>query len=319
MRKKTTEEFKKEVFDLEGDLYTVKSNYESSSKKIIMSHNECGMEYSVSPNSFLKGRRCPNCNGNKAKQKTTESYKKEVYELVNDEYTVLGEYINRPTPILMRHNKCGREYKVSPGNFLYSSRCVQCYYEDSRLDIEVVTENISKHLGTSYKLVSEYKGADNKVDLLHRDCGKVTSVRYTDIIQHHSGCKYCNKSRGEEYVESFLTSKGIKFEEQKKFKDLKNIHQLSYDFYLPEYDILIEYQGTQHFIPKTFGNITKEEAIIRLKKQQVNDKIKRDYATTKGYTLIEPTYKLDNYTKVYNFLEEQFTLLEVKQGILNLN
>lgn len=319
MRRKTNEEFLEEVYHLVKEEYTVLTEYELSSKKLLMRHNVCGKEYQVRPNLFLKGGRCPYCHGNNAKHKTTEQYKKEVYDLVGDEYSVLEDYINRATPILMKHNKCGREYKVSPGNFLYRSRCIECYYDSIRLTIDEITDSIKEHLGVSYSLVSEYTGASNKVELLHKDCNKKFKVRYTDIIQRHSGCPYCKKSRGEEYIESYLIEKGIKYVEQKKFDELTNIFQLSYDFYLPEYNILIEYQGKQHFEPITFGGITLELAEERFKKQKHNDKLKKEFAIDKGYILWEPNYKIDTYPKLKKYMDNQFMLLEVTQGTTNLD
>lgn len=314
MRKKTHKEFIKEVYNLVGTEYTILTEYELSSKKLLIRHNKCNTEYWVRPNLFLKGGRCPNCNGNKAKHKTTTQYKKEVFDLVGDEYTVLEDYINRATPILMRHNKCGREYKVSPGNFLYRSRCIECYYQSKRLTPQEIDSNIKEHLGSNYKLVSDYNGAGNKVELLHKDCNKTFEVRYTDIIQHHSGCPYCKKSRGEEYIETYLKENNIRYEEQKKFEGLVNIFQLSYDFYLPDYNILIEYQGEQHFKPKTFGGIPKELAQDRFKRQQNNDNIKKKFAKENNYTLWEPTYKINSYSKMKCYLDEKFSLIEVKQG-----
>lgn len=319
MKRKTNKEFLEEVYTLVKEEYTVLTEYELSGKKLLMRHNTCGKEYQVKPNLFLKGRRCPYCNGNKATHKTTEQYKKEVYDLVGEEYSVLDDYINRSTPILMRHNICGREYKVSPSNFLYRSRCIKCYYDSTRLTLREVNSSIKEHLGITYTLVSEYKGSESKVELLHKDCNKKFKVRYTDIIQHHSGCPYCGKSRGEDYIESYLLEKGIKYIEQNKFSDLVNIFQLSYDFYLPEYNILIEYQGEQHFIPKTFGGVTKEQANKRFDKQKYNDNLKKNFAINNGYSLWEPDYKLNTYSKVSKYLDNKFMLLEVKQGTTNQN
>ena len=51
---------------------------------------------------------------------------KDVYSLVGDEYTVLGNYINNKTKILMIHNKCGYQWDVQPAHFLNGSRCPKC-------------------------------------------------------------------------------------------------------------------------------------------------------------------------------------------------
>ena len=70
--------------------------------------------------------------GSGSKKKTTEEFKQEVYNLVKDEYTVLGEYINSREKILMRHNICNKEFMIVPNNLLnFNSRCPNCNYDHS--------------------------------------------------------------------------------------------------------------------------------------------------------------------------------------------
>jgi len=124
LKKKSTEEFKKEVYDLVGDEYTVLGEYKGNMKYILIKHNKCGNEYKTYPNTFLSGKRCLICSG--LKKKSTEEFKKEVYNIVNDEYTILGEYINNNTKIEILHNKCGNKYYVRPSDFLQNKRCPYC-------------------------------------------------------------------------------------------------------------------------------------------------------------------------------------------------
>jgi len=305
MRRKTNEEFVAEVFALVGNEYTLLEEYALSSVPMGIKHNKCGHSYKARPNAFLKGGRCPNCYGNKAKQKTTEQFKKEVYELVGDDYTILGEYINRSTKIGIRHNSCGREYEVEPGNFLFRSRCIVCYHNTLRLTAQEAASKVRSALGDGYRIVSEYVSLQHKTSLKHLDCGNVFKVRLTDVIQKKSSCPHCSQSSGEAYVASYLKAKGIPYEYHKKFDDLRDKAQLSYDFYLPDYNMFIEYQGTQHFFAKTFGGISKEKAEQNLILQQYHDKLKKEYAEANGYLLLTPTYKLDTYEMVIEYLDEK--------------
>ena len=73
------------------------------------------------------------------------------------------------------------------------------------------------------------------------------------------------------------------FEEQKKFP---NLGKLSYDFWLPKSQTLIEYQGAQHYEPiNCFGGEEKYKIQIE------HDRLKREYALKNNYTLIEISYK----------------------------
>jgi hypothetical protein len=83
------------------------------------------------------------------------------------------------------------------------------------------------------------------------------------------------------------------------FKKMSKIHRelktytpeekkLSYDFYLPDINTLIEYQGLQHSKPYNFGaDLNEEDTQDRFKKQKVHDKLKKEYAKKNGYNLVE--------------------------------
>ena len=123
-KKKTTQDFKQEVFDLVGDEYLVIGAYKNTMSKIEMIHQTCGEIYQVVPSSFLSGHRCLTCSG--CKKKTTQDFKQEVFDLVGDEYLVIGTYKNNRSKIEMIHQTCGEIYQVAPSKFLTGRRCPKC-------------------------------------------------------------------------------------------------------------------------------------------------------------------------------------------------
>ena len=142
--KVTTEIYKKKVYNLVKEEYTVLGEYVNSSTKIRMRHNKCGCEYEVKPNTFISGHRCPNCY--RSEKYTTLEFKRKIYDLVKDRYTMLSEYINSNTKIKMKHNICGTEYEVLPFNFLNGNRCPKCSLQLKRsLPEEVVAFFVSKY------------------------------------------------------------------------------------------------------------------------------------------------------------------------------
>ena len=101
--------------------------YITSKTPIRMRHNTCGYEWdTTTPASFIyKNSRCPECSKNKSSV-TTDEFKQEVYDLVGDEYTVDGEYVNIRTKIPIIHNVCGTRWMVRPNDFKQGSRCPKC-------------------------------------------------------------------------------------------------------------------------------------------------------------------------------------------------
>lgn len=69
----------------------------------------------------------PSCNiCNPQPKRTHEEFVNELYSLVGNEYTILNKYINSKTKVLLRHEKCGNEYLVTPPSFLSGNRCPYC-------------------------------------------------------------------------------------------------------------------------------------------------------------------------------------------------
>lgn len=93
----------------------------------------------------------------------------------------------------------------------------------------------------------------------------------------------CVLSYGEEEIANLLTKNNIVFEKQKSFPDLKYKNLLRYDFYLPDNNLVIEYNGKQHYKPiKYYGG---EESFII---SQERDRIKKEYCLNNniGYLVI---------------------------------
>lgn len=94
-----------------------------------------------------------------------------------------------------------------------------------------------------------------------------------------------NMSSGEKAIKEWLIEQGIKYEYNKTFDDCRNKQYLVFDFFLPQHDVLIEYDGVHHFEPCLFGD-RKETAEEMLEMTQEHDKIKDEYAEESGYKMI---------------------------------
>ena len=189
MKKKTHEQFLKEVYELVKDEYTVLTEYINCHTKIKIKHNKCNHIYEVKPNDFQQGHRCPHCKNNN-KRKSHEHFLKEVYELVKDEYTVINSYINCRTKIKIKHNKCNHIYTVLPTDFLQGYRCPYCNSSkgEKRIEKWLIENNLD--FKTQYK----FKDCKYKRQLpfdfkLEDTSGKIILIEY-DGIQHFKECWY---------------------------------------------------------------------------------------------------------------------------------
>lgn len=123
------------------------------------------------------------------KKKTHEEFVKEVYDLVGDEYSVLGEYIGANTHILMKHNTCNHEWDIKPSNFLSGKRCPECNHPTYDIN---KARKLFKKVGFTL-LATEYTGIFDNMPYIcdtHPDLG-IQYASLTGINQGHTNCPKC--------------------------------------------------------------------------------------------------------------------------------
>lgn len=124
-----------------------------------------------------------------------------------------------------------------------------------------------------------YINSSTKVEIV---CPKHGSFFQSPNNHYKYGCPKCYRSLGEEKVAALLSENNIKFEEQKKFPDCVDKAELPFDFFLPEFNTCIEYQGEQHFKPvKWFGG---EDGFKYTKR---HDDIKKKFCEKNNIKLIQ--------------------------------
>jgi very-short-patch-repair endonuclease/glutathione peroxidase-family protein len=115
------------------------------------------------------------------------------------------------------------------------------------------------------------------------------------------------KWKGPEKIKEVLNNFGISYKEEKKYPDCKDINPLPFDFYLSEFDLLIEYDGGQHFeIVDGWGGEEKFEETQR------HDEMKDKYAADNGIKLLRiPYWDYENIEEIIlNKLDEISGILE---------
>lgn len=152
-----------------------------------------------------------------------------------------------------------------------------------KLPLEEAQNRLKEAFDTEYEIIPDkYQGWSRKALIRHTLCGKIFSAQPRDLLYHsHCPC-YTINSKGELKIKEVLDKYGIKYEQQKR---LENIKKAPYDFYLPDFNLLIEFQGRQHYESvKVFGG-EKQFA-----NQQEIDKRKKQIAHEAGIELLEISY-----------------------------
>lgn len=296
---KTPREFEDEIRAMVGEEYTFIDEYSGSTKKMSVRHNVCGEVYVVTPTNFQQGRRCPRC----SYKKSNDQFIKEVYRIVEDEYVFLEEYSGAHDKVKCLHNVCGYIWDISPSNFINGGhRCPLCAGHATKTNEEFLSD-VYELVGDEYTFLEEYKGTRVKIKVKHNSerCGnRVFEVRPSHFTSSRSRCPYCNESKGERKISSYLVNNNLYFKQQYIFTDCRNILPLPFDFALLDSSgnprMMIEYDGIQHFEPvEYFGG---EE---NLKKVRKRDDIKEAYCTDNDIELLRiPYWDYDNIEEILN-------------------
>lgn len=125
------------------------------------------------------------------------------------------------------------------------------------------------------------------------DCGNICEVLSQYLLNGHvSSCGCMTTSKGEEKIKELLELNNINFISEKifstcKFKDTN--YPAYFDFYVDN-KYIIEYDGIQHFKPRTFNNISQEKALENFVKVQEHDNYKNQWCKENNIPLIRIPY-----------------------------
>lgn len=148
---------------------------------------------------------------------------------------------------------------------------------------------------------------DGYIDTLHhanfkcKICGYEWHTLPLSVIKGRC-CPKCNISQGEKRISKVLDSLNIHYETEYSFYDCKDIRNLRFDFYLPNYNTCIEYDGEQHFKPVRFDkNNSRGTPQERFEKTKYRDELKNNYCKNNNITLIRIPYTdFDNIESILN-------------------
>ncbi len=253
-------------------------------------------EWRVTPGNILYGYGCPKCAGNI--KRTQKEYIEELSK-INPNIEVQEEYINANTPILHKCKIHNIQWFIMPSSALKGCGCIKCGKEkisekNKRTHEEYVEE--LKNVNPNIICLEAY--IDSNTTILHKCLidGYEWKTIPSNILSGH-GCPKCNESKGEKQIGLWLNKYNIRYEKEKRFSDCCDIKSLPFDFYLPDYNYCIEYDGEQHFKPKEhFGGEEK------FKIQQKHDNIKNEFCKNNGISLLRISYKQNIEEELNNFL-----------------
>jgi very-short-patch-repair endonuclease len=214
---------------------------------------------------------------------------------------ILSKYKNSVTPVTIICPLHG-PFNQAPSKHMNGANCPTCAAIEQgmklRLTEEIVLERFYKTHGDRFDY-SEFifNGVDKPSTII---CKEHTSFITTPYLHEKgSGCPKCASTKGEREIMKHLDNLGVSYEIEKKFEDCKSIRQLRFDFYIEKHNLLIEFDGEQHFKPVRFGGLSIEDAERDFLKVKKYDKIKNKFAKDCGFKLIRiPSWKFKDIESI---------------------
>jgi hypothetical protein len=290
--KKTTQEFIKEAMNIHGDKYDYSLvDYKTAKDKVKIICNIHGL-FEQTPDSHInKKSNCQKCSGNK--KLTTEEFILKAKLIHGNKYDYsLVDYVNdsnKVNIICLEHGI----FIAKAGNHLRGDRCSMCTNNKKLTTEEFINKAKLIHGNKyNYSLVN-YTNQSKKITIICDKHGEFKQNPNNHL--NNNGCPICKESKGEKEIRNYLENNNIKFIPQYRFPDCKNILELPFDFYLPDYNICIEYNGRQHYEPINLWGGKKA-----LETQQLRDKIKMEYCRDNNIPLIIIKHSDKNIYKLIN-------------------
>lgn len=288
----------------------------TSDKKVWVICDYCGKKIEKSFSHYVDGRKninkdsCKDCKLLKKSETTLFDRQKLLYQKIQKSCFELGyELISKQEDI-----KCNTTYvdykcpkhgikQMRVSNLIIKRHCPDCNVENNKNKYKLSDDEVCFKIelcGGKWINVGGYINRYEKNLLITCPiCGEPFQTSFILFTQHGGQkCENCNTrlSIGENIIYKYLENSNIDFKYQHWFDDCRDINPLPFDFYLPKYNMCIEFDGRQHFEETNYFSYS-------LEKTQNHDFIKNKYCSDNNIQLIRINYK--DINNIEKFLKEK--------------
>ena len=257
--------------------------------------------------SHIIGSGCLKCSGRYSY--TTEEFLEMCKKVHADRYDYSQVvYIGNKSPIKIICKKHG-VFEQRPNNHLIGEGCNKCGKESMAYISRLTYDKFLKKAKKVHKGRYEYIGFESEYTTVDDTFIRVVCKKHGEFKQKvhphlgGAGCPSCNASKGEYRIKMWLDENNITYEPQKTFYNCINPDtkwKLRFDFYIPYKNLIIEFDGKQHFEMSNFCNDV-ELAKELFKKTKKHDQIKNEFVNNNKINILRISYK--EFNKIEEILK----------------
>lgn len=285
---------------LTTEIFNAKTRVKCECKK-------CGYQWKTTAQKLiLRKSGCGRCHG---AVKFDNKYFLERIKNENPTILPLESYINDRTPLKCRCLVCGNEWKIAPTKLHQGEGCPQCFRKKissqySKSHDLFVRE--MKDVDPTIIILTQYKNTKTKVRCKCQVCKHEWSATPANLLKYR-GCPECSSSHGERRIHHYLKTHGIQYVSQKVFDECKDKRPLRFDFYLPQLNMVIEFDGEQHFHPVKFSYYALSKKTIQSQYEDIvrKDNIKNKFCKENDIAILRIPYW--DYKNIEKILEKQIS------------
>lgn len=272
-----------------------------SAAKVNMICDYCGCKYTtsyvVAMDGFSKFPKdaCSHCAGQKTRDISLKRRAEEKIGLAQEVckskgYTLItsiDDYTDVKMTIEFICPKHGLQ-RMMLDSLIRGHECIKCSYEKRTVnlkhDLGYVKECIESVNGNKLLNLEDYRDTFTRNLHILCSCGNIFTTSFSNYTKYNVNTCYscsCKESSGEKSIREFLEKENITYVQEKRFKDCRDNKPLPFDFYLPDYNCIIEFDGQQHFEETGFHNH---------KETVKHDKIKNEYCQSNDIHIVRIPY-----------------------------
>lgn len=183
--------------------------------------------------------------------------------------------------------------------------CDQCKIKEQKLNIDRLNKIFSERHIKCLNLEQYTDSTTKNLIVVCPECGEEFITSYNSLMSvSQQRCPTCSKSesQGEYRIRKYLDSYNINYIQEHSFQGCSYKHILFFDFYIPDMNIAIEYDGIQHFEPVLINGISKKESLNNFKESKIRDSIKDNYCKSNNIFLLRISYK--DFNKIEEILDK---------------
>tara|TARA_B100002019_G_C21230042_1_gene579583 strand:+ start:197 stop:1168 length:972 start_codon:yes stop_codon:yes gene_type:complete len=309
---KSVEGYKEKFIKVHGNKYDYSrfKKFSGWHHKIIIGCNyHKGYWFSQRPAShYYQKNGCPKCKAEKAKASqiySNSEWKEKAKKVHGNKYNYsLVSYQGDRSKVKIICPDHGIFEQRSSHHLHSKAGCHQCHFEnmsrERSMSYEVFLKKAKEKYFSkyTYEIIGDsFKGLRTKIKINCPVEGHGFFIKTARDHLYGTECPKCSSSKGELETERILKKLKISYERQKKFPECKYIRELPFDFYLPEHNLLIEFDGEQHYKVRKKSFFAK-----RFHEIKRNDQIKTNFAKETNLRLLRIRFDQKIESTLLNFI-----------------